>query len=254
MLLATVALWAALERRPVVAGVAIGIGVLAKLFPLVVAPALALVWLAPLDRPRLARFTSSVVAGRWSSGMVPFVALAGLDAFGFIGYQAERGLQIESVGGGLVLLWGLITGDPVRLTAPFSAWEVTGDLARALLALTSAALIAGFVALALVGWRRARAEATRDGAVSPATIVALATAAVLLLVLTNKVFSIQYVVWLVPFAALLRGRQFWLAAAALALTIPIHPVLYPALVPARRRCRSSCSTCAMRCSRRCWAG
>ena len=63
VLLATVALWAALERRPVVAGAAIGIGVLAKLFPLVVAPVLALVWLAPLDRSRLARFTSTVVAG-----------------------------------------------------------------------------------------------------------------------------------------------------------------------------------------------
>ena len=229
VLVATAAVWLALERRPALAGAAIGVGILAKLFPLVMAPALAVVWLLPLDRSRLARYAAWVV-GVAFVGMLPFVALAGLDAFTFIGYQAERGLQIESVGGGLVLLSGLIAGAQVTLIAPFSAWEVTGTLARILLALTSAALIAGFAGLALVGWRRARAEAARDGGVSPATIVALCTAAILLLVLTNKVFSIQYVVWLVPFAALLPARQFWLAAAAVALTIPIHPVLYEALV------------------------
>ena len=229
VLLATVGLWAALEYRPVAAGAAIGAGILAKLFPLVLAPALAVAWLVPRDWFRLARFaqfTGVVLIG----GMLPFVALAGYDAFAFVGYQAERGLQIESVGGGLVLLWGLITGEPVSLFSPFSAWEVSGTLTDVLLALTPVALLGGLGAVALLGWQRAGAEAARDGAVPPATIVTLATGAILVLVLTSKVFSIQYVVWLVPFAALLPGRQFWLAAAAVALTIPIHPVLYEALV------------------------
>ena len=163
-------------------------------------------------------------------GMLPFVALAGYDAFAFVGYQAERGLQIESVGGGLVLLLGLFTGEPVRLFSPFSAWEVSGDLTDVLLPLTTVAVLGGLGALALLGWPRARAEVALHGAVSPATIVTIATGAILVLVLTSKVFSIQYVVWLVPFAALLPGRRFWLAAAAVALTIPIHPVLYEALV------------------------
>ena len=228
VVLATIGLWAALEHRPAAAGAAIGAGILAKLFPLFVAPALAVAWLVPRDWSRLARFTlflGVVLIG----GMLPFVALAGSDAFGFVGYQAERGLQIESMGGGLVLLWGLIAGEPVRLFAPFSAWEVSGDLTNVLLPLTSVALFGGFGTLALLGWTRAREEVARDGAVAPATIVTLATAAILVLVLTNKVFSIQYVVWLVPFAALLPGRMFWLAAVAVALTIPIHPVLYETL-------------------------
>ena len=228
VLLATVGLWAALERRPVAAGAAIGAGILAKLFPLVLAPALAVAWLVPRDwfgLARFAQFAGVVLIG----GMLPFVALAGYDAFAFVGYQAERGLQIESVGGGLVLLWGLVSGSTITLESPFSAWEVTGTLARVLLALTSAALFAGFAALALLAWPRIREEGARDGAISRATIVTLATTAILVLVLTSKVFSIQYVVWLVPFAALLPARKFWLAAAAVALTIPIHPVLYEAL-------------------------
>ena len=229
VLLAAVGLWAVLEHRPVAAGAAIGAGILAKLFPLVLAPAVAVAWLVPRDRFQLARFAAFagvVVIG----GMLPFVALAGYDAFGFVGYQAERGLQIESVGGGLVLLSGLMTGEPVQLVSRFSAWEVSRGLTDGLLALTPIAVLGGFVALALLGWPRTRADATRHGAVAPATIVTLSTGAILVLVLTSKVFSIQYVVWLVPFVALLPGRKFWLAAAAVALTIPIHPVLYEALV------------------------
>jgi hypothetical protein len=44
------------------------------------------------------------------------------------------------------------------------------------------------------------------------------------------VYSIQYVVWLLPFLAFLRGRQFLVAAAITSLTIPIHPLLYGRLI------------------------
>ena len=229
VLLATTAVWAALDARPIIAGVAIGIGILAKLFPVVLAPALAVVWLLPLDWSRLRQFGSAVFLSV-VLGMAPFVALAGSKAFTFIGYQADRGLQIESVGGGLVLLAGLLTGEPNALIAPFSAWEVTGSLARVLQVLSAALVLFGLGALGWLGWQRARDDARRDGEVAPATVVTLATIAVLLLVLTSKVFSIQYVVWLVPFLALLPWRQFSLGASAVALTVPIHPVLYPALV------------------------
>jgi len=172
-LLATVAVAAALERRPILAGAAIGVGVLAKLFPIVLAPVLALLWLAPLDRDRLVRFAAAAGAVI-VLGMVPFVALAGVNAFSFVGYQAARGLQIESVGGGLVLLWGVLTGEPNRLLAPYSAWEVTGTLARVLEALASAGLIAGLAGLAVLGWRRSTSEAAGAGAVElPAVIGAL---------------------------------------------------------------------------------
>jgi hypothetical protein len=228
-LLAVVAVWAALERHASTAGFAIGIGVLAKLFPLAVGPAVAVAWLAPLDRGGLARYAGTI-AGVIVVGMLPFVALAGTDALAWLGYQTARGLQIESVGGGLVLLSGVLTGQPIALDAPFSAWEVTGRFARDLLVLTSAALVVGFAGLAALGWRRMRTDEARRGDASAHSIVALATASMLLLVLTSKVFSIQYVVWVLPFAALLPWRKFWLAAAAFALTMPIHPLLYERLV------------------------
>jgi hypothetical protein len=165
-LLVMVALWAALGGRAALAGFAIGLGVLAKLYPLAVVPALAIPWLFPLDVGRVTRYG---VALTLTVGLVmlPLGLVAGSNAVGFLTYQAVR------------------------------------------------------------------REVAAQGAVSPAMIVTLAAAAVLMLIATNKVFSIQYVVWIVPFVALLRGGRFWLALAVIGLTMPIHPLLYEGLVGQR---------------------
>ena len=222
--LVVVALWAALERRPVAAGVAIGVGVLAKLFPIAVLPALAIPWLVPLDLGRLTRL-GAAAAITIVLVMLPFVVLAGSDAFGFLTYQAQRGLQVESIGGGLVVLIGLLNHHPADMSFGFSAVQVAGPLADAWLAALPALTVLGFAVLGWIGWRR-----IRGGGASNAAISTFAFATVLVVLATSKVFSIQYVVWIVPFAALLPGRKFWLALALVALTMPIHPLLYAGLV------------------------
>jgi hypothetical protein len=229
-LLMAVAVWAALGGRPAAAGVALALGVLAKLFPVAVLPAIALPWLVPLDIRGLTRlgqgFAATLVAG-----LLPFVAIAGSEAtFQFLRYNADRGLQIESTGGGLAVLGGLLTGQKVDMDFRFSSVNVDGTFATAWLALLPVLTIAGFGLVAWLGWRRIRAEAAMSGRVHPSTVVELATVSLLLLLATSKVYSIQYVVWLVPLAALLGGWRFWLAAALVALTMPIHPLLYEGLV------------------------
>ena len=228
-LLTMVALWASLAGRPALAGVAIAAGILAKLYPLALVPALAVPWLMPIDTKRLNRY-GGAIAITLVAGVLPFVALAGPSAFVFVAYQALRGLQIESIGGALVLLDGLVRGERLELIAPFSAAEVTGPLTEAWLATLPLLTLVGFGVLAWVGWRRITAERLAFGGVTTDTVIALATASLLVLVITSKVFSIQYVVWLVPFAALLPGRKFWLAALIVGLTMPIHPILYADLV------------------------
>ena len=228
-LLLAIAVWAALANRPVAAGIALGLGVLTKLYPLAAGPAIALLWLAPRDDGRVIKF-GLATALTIALGVLPFAALAGTETFVFLAYQSLRGLQIESIGGGLVLLGGLVSGVPVETDAPFKAIEVMRPQARLFLAVLPVVAIVGFTALTWLGWRRTRAEFEATGSVRPSTIVTLAGAAVMVLLDTSKVFSIQYVVWLVPFAALLPGRKFWLAAAIVALTIPIHPLLYEQLI------------------------
>ena len=125
-----------------------------------------------------------------------------------------------------MLLDGLVRGERVELMSPFNAVEAFGPLASALLAWLPILTLLGFAVLGLVGWRRINAEREAYGAVLPSTVIALATASLLVLLVTSKVYSIQYVVWLVPFAALLSGPKFWLAAVIAGLTMPIHPLLY----------------------------
>ncbi len=228
-LLVMVALWAALKGRSGLAGFAIALGILAKLYPLAVVPVLAVPWLMPVDLRRLVRYGLALVV-TVAVVMLPLVLLAGSNAFGFLTYQAERGLQVESIGGGLAVLGGLLAGQPVAINHLYSSVQVEGAFADAWLAGLPLLTLAGFGVLGLLGWRRARREVALDGAVSASAVVTIALAAILVLIATNKVFSIQYVVWIVPFAALLRGGRFWLALGVVALTMPIHPLLYEGLV------------------------
>jgi hypothetical protein len=228
-LLLAIALWATFADRPIVAGVALGLGVLAKLFPIVAAPALALAWLAPRDDGRLLRFgfaTGLTVA----LGLLPFLAVAGTDALSFLGYQAQRGLEVESIGAGVVLLDGLARGQPVEMHSPFKAVEVFGPLAQSWLGLLPAMTLAGYGALAVAAWRAVRLDLALAGRVGTDRLTTVAGASVMVLLLTSKIFSIQYIVWLVPFAAVLPRRKFWLAAAIVVLTMPIHPFLFAGLV------------------------
>ena len=224
-----VALWATLANRPTAAGIALGLGVLAKLFPIVAAPALAIAWLAPRDDGRLVRFGLATVL-TVVVGLAPFVAMAGTETLSFLGYQAQRGLEVESIGAGVVLLDGLVRGQPVEMHSPFKAVEVFGPLAQSWLSLLPLLAAGGFGALAFGAWRKVRSELGAVGRVSTETVATLSGAAVMVLLVTSKVFSIQYVVWLLPFAVLLSRWRFWLAAAVVALTMPIHPFLFAGLI------------------------
>lgn len=228
-LLATLAIWAALARRATVAGIALAFGVLAKVYPIAVVPAIAAGWLVPFDGNRVLRFALAGAA-TILLGLLPFVTLAGLSAFDFLGYQVGRGLQVESIGGGIAVLFGLLSGDTPALSYGYSAVQVEGPLAETILTILPGVTVAGFGLLAWLGWRRIRFEAAAGDRARASTVVTLAGASVLMLLVTSKVYSIQYVVWIVPFATLLPRQQFWLALAVVALTMPIHPLLYGELV------------------------
>jgi glycosyl transferase family 87 len=229
-LLMAVALWAALAGRPGAAGLALGLGVLAKLFPVAILPAIAIPWLVPFNPRGLARLVASLGA-TVAAGLAPFLFLAGSEStLQFLRYNAERGLEVESIGGGLAVLGGLLTGNPIVYNYRFSSVNADGPVAEAWLTQLPVMTVVGFGILAWLAWRRIRAERDAFGAVRQSTVVTLATISIVMLLASAKVYSIQYVVWLVPLFALLAGRQFWLGAVIVALTIPIHPLLFADLV------------------------
>ena len=228
-LLSALAVLAALQGRAGVAGAAVALGVLAKLYPAVLVPAIVLPWILSRDWQRVAKFALV--------GAAIFVFVAGL-VFGLVGdaiwspitYQNERGLQAESIGAGLLLLRAVVTETPARLTFDHSAVHVAGPWAERILAIQLPILIAALGGIALIAYRRFRVDVERLGSIDPASLVTAVAATIAALLVTNKVFSVQYVVWLLPFAALLPRRQFWLFAVIAALSVGIHPLNYDKLI------------------------
>jgi hypothetical protein len=162
--------------------------------------------------------------------VLPFVVTSGPAIGQVLGYQADRGLELESLGSSVALAVGLLGGAPARTYSGFSSMNVDGPVAQAWLRIDPWLTVAGFAAVAVVMARRARLERASGGALAPAAIVRFAALSVVTLLLVNKVFSVQYVVWLLPFAALLPWRPFTVAAIAVGLSTAIHPYLFPRLI------------------------
>jgi len=188
-----------LRRKPVLSGVALGIGVVTKLVPMLVVP-LALVHWVALRRWRdlavalgVAGLVVLVVGG-------PFLAVAGGQLLDVLRYHGQRPLEVESTGAALLTIG--------RFCDPASAWRVAaygcdnvvGPGDRFLLPLAG---LAPFVATAaIVVWsvvQTRRASGTAEGERLSGEVLVRAACATLAASMTlGKVFSAQYMTWLLP--------------------------------------------------------
>ncbi|MCQ4081792.1 glycosyltransferase 87 family protein [Streptomyces sp. RB6PN25] len=166
-------MWA--RSRPVAAGVLVGLATAAKLYPvLLLGPLLLLCLRAGRMRPYWKALGAA--AGAWLVVNVPVMAFAWNGWEKFYSYSQSRGIDFGS-------LWLMIsqqTGNPMTSANAYAV---------ALMLL----LCAGIAALILYAPKRPRF----------AQVAFLVIAA---FVLTNKVYSPQYVLWLIPLAALARPR------------------------------------------------
>ncbi len=218
------------DRRPGAAGVALGLGTMLKLYPIAVLPVLCVWAIARRDRPGLVRLLvgcSSVVvlvmAAAW--------ALAGPDSLQWLSYQADRGLQIESLGAGLLMGLHVLFGQPVDVGRGFGTIQVESSGSDLFVAASPIVLVVLLGVVVLVAFRRFRLDADRLGRVVPRPSIVLASvAAISALLVGSKVLSVQYVIWLVPFAPFLPVRMRWLVLAIAALSTAIYTVDYPGLM------------------------
>ena len=218
----------AIGGRPALAGALLGVGMAAKVFPVVLMPVLALLYLATRQWPAMGRLVAGFVVAA-SAAWLPIVALAPGEAFSFVQWQQERPIQIESIQGGFHLLLGMLFETGVGIIQNFGSVNVLfpgtdqGLGGQSVIVVSALLLVLGLVFL------RFRRDAA-DGSPEPGTIVAAAAAVLLTLLVTNKVFSPQYVIWLIPFAALLTRGQAYLVAAASLVTSVIFPLNYEQLI------------------------
>ena len=216
------------DRHPGGAGVALGLGTMLKLYPVAVLPVLGAYALAGRDRAGLVRLLVGcasvvilVMAAAWT--------LAGPASLQWLVYQQERGLQIESLGAGLFLGLHLFVGQAVDVAYAFGSIQVQApgsDLLVAASPIASMALLGIVTVVAAIRFRRDHARLGRV----PGTSVGLASAAaVAVLLVSSKVLSVQYVIWLLPFSIVLPIRMRWLLLAVATLSTAIYTVDYTGL-------------------------
>jgi uncharacterized membrane protein len=215
--LAVLALATLLWRRYVAAAVLLGLAIGAKLWPLVLLP-LAIVWLVRTRGPRAAAYWSGGVLAVLALVFLPFVVLSP----GGIGHsfhvQLARPLQLESLGGSILIAVHHIAGTTLGTATTYGSQNLLGPGTKAVALATS---IAGPLALAIVWAAFARGQAT------PERLVTHAAAAVAILLAFGKVFSPQYLMWLVPFVLLVPGLRGVSAAALLVAALMLTQSWFP---------------------------
>ncbi len=228
-LLSAAAVLAVLHGRWMQAGAWLGLGIAAKLYPIVLLPVLALPLLVHHDRRGLVRLG----AGAALALGVVFLPLALVDPLGwitFLTYHQLRGIQIESVAGSGFLLLHTAGVLPLSLVFNYGALHLEATGAASVARLLPLALIGGYLALLAAYWRGAASDMRHHGAVQTWRTLAAVLAALLVFMLTNKVFSPQYSAWLLPFIPLVARGPRRLLVAVCALTVTLFPLMYDALL------------------------
>jgi hypothetical protein len=206
------------HRRPRWFGALVGLGAAIKLWPV-------LLLFGEWERPRLLRSVGAALA------VVALIFVASAIAFGnptdFLSNGGDRGLQEEAVA---TIPWQLeviVSGDPYPREIRFGAWEVASGTADTVATLLGWLTLAALAVAAAWWWRwqrliRAGCERLADAAVSRDFVFTV----VLLVVITSRVLSTQYMVWLLGLAAVVLSagtarlaRPAWIVVGATALSM-----------------------------------
>jgi hypothetical protein len=227
-----------LATRSTIAGALVGLGAAFKLWP-------ALLWPGTLGARRgrlratlgflvvgVGLAVVSLIVGGWSRLVSP------------LAWQSARGLQVESIWATpLMLVRGFSPSSYTVALSQWQAFEISGNGTAAALTASSVATVIGYLAIVAtyVVWLRRPVRTVMEAALLMVLVVTI-------IIVTNKTFSPQYMMWLGgPLAGLLvaAGRApadpsapSWrdlrtLTFCVLGLTLVtqlVYPILYQPLV------------------------
>lgn len=193
-------------RRPAVLGALAGFGAMLKVWPVLL--------LAGTARGR-ATLRSWPAAASTAAGVLLLCVLAAPGALAFLGFQRDRGTEVESLGA-LVFHVARNFGWEGEARMNYGSIEFLGP---GVSAVSTAAMVLTFAAF---GWLLVWRLRTRRSTTS--TTADAAFVAVLLFVTTSRVISPQYMIWLVGLAAVC------LVYRASRMRRPAHLVLWATAV------------------------
>jgi hypothetical protein len=217
-LLTVLALWLLLRSWELPGFAVLGLAISAKVYPLVLLPlACVYVW----QRAGLRRVAYGLGATIAVAAVVvaPFAAYAPHGVFESFRSQAERGLQVESLGASLLLLLdrlGLYDATIVRTTGVAGRNLVGGEADT----VAAVSLVLEALAVAAVWFLYARVRETHI------RLPVAFAAAVAGFIAFTKVFSPQYMVWIVPLVVLVDGAAGIAAVSLTAVALVLAQVWF----------------------------
>jgi len=227
-MLAVLAAMAAMSAdTALVAGAALGIGFALKLYPAVLQP-VVVAWFLYRGRRRCALLALLGFLAAAVLGLAPYLlVLQGAPAF--VAFQLHRPMQIETLVGSLVAFAGSAGITPVQIVFGSGSFNLAGPAVDALdpwIGAFQLVVVGLGYAAAIAGMRAGRGVPRLETAWRGMLIVLLAV------LLSSRVFSAQYLVWLIPLLAATMRRRWELAAAVvvLGLTAVLFPFAYEALI------------------------
>lgn len=197
--------------------VLLALGAAAKAFPIVILP-LALIYVWRQEGRRTALRCLALFAGVVLVCFLPFLLVAPHGVWWAIHGQTNRPLQLESVGAAVFLAAHQLFGVHLSYYFTHHSDNLDGHFPMTFAGVMSVLQVVTLVAVWLA---YARGPATR------ARLFTASAAAVCAFVVFDRVLSPQYLIWLVPLVAVLRGRRGLAAMALLACAMSMTQIYYP---------------------------
>ena len=141
-----------------------------------------------------------------------------------ISYFANRPLQVESIGS--TILWiGTLIGFPVHIVYSFGSVNMVSSLGGVVSNLSEILFVVGYIYAIYLQWR------------GKLDVVQVCIALLFIFIATGKVFSPQYLIWIIPLLAYSGAfNRIWLVAwgSLSLLTTIIYPYLYTRVFDAEK--------------------
>ncbi|HEY9643639.1 MAG TPA: glycosyltransferase family 87 protein [Coleofasciculaceae cyanobacterium] len=230
-LLTVTAVWALLINRPVLSGTALGFSIAAKIYPILLIPILGLYCLMKRQYLDALKFCTGCLVGL-ALVFLPSIPLHVNTLFSFLTYHKLRGLQIETIPAGLLLIAQKFKLIPLGVEYNYGAMHLKSPVATAILDWLPLIFLLIYSIALLACFKRFRWERKGSGT-GYQSLLRLIFLVLLIFILANKVFSPQYLIWLIPFAVFLPIRQFSLFLSICILSTLIFPLMYQDLINMR---------------------
>jgi hypothetical protein len=224
-LLAVLSIGALARGRPTLAGIWAALGMCAKLYPIFLIAVLAGYLLAERKFSSLGRLVAGCAIALLAV-FLPFALITDGKVFMFLEYHQDRGLHVESVAGGFLLLAHHLHWAAVELQFKFNSFQLASPWADRIqngMFLSTLALVGS---AAVRSWFLMSKAHRQEGRVKLRSAAALAFFVILVSMISSKVLSPQYMIWLMPFAGFLRFRQAVLFLGICVMSTALYPFLY----------------------------